>query len=328
PKVRWITWEVTSACNSRCLLCDIWKTKPLQGLLSLEEIKKTFSDPLFKDLSVVLLTGGEPVLRDDLLEIILFIHHKIPKARFTLSTNGILPDKVLKVVSESLQNGVKIDVGVSLDGIGEQHDQIRGTQGNFKKVDHLLHELIKLRDKFGENTSIVIGLTLHPLTIGHVEGVRNYADKLGVHFLAQLYDEGPYYHNVGKFKAGEKMDQDRTAMVNVVKKLCPTFHNQVLLKILKDKIIKFDCFTMRHFFMLRSNGDVMPCLRLSDMRIGNVKVETPTKIWESEEAGKARKMVKECKGCANTWATEWSIQCNFLPFAGLIGKYLMKNLIK
>jgi MoaA/NifB/PqqE/SkfB family radical SAM enzyme len=325
-KVRWLTWEITNACNSRCLLCDIWKTPRTEANLTLKEIKKTFSDPLFKNLECILLTGGEPVLRPDLAEIILFIHDKIPGIRFTLSTNAILPDRVLEVVNKALDHGVSIDVGTSLDGIGEHHDRIRGVPGNFEKVDYLIKELLKLREKHADKLSIVAGLTLHPLTVDYVQEVQEYAREKGVQFIAQLYDEAPYYHNVGKSAAAENLDHDTRKMIQEVDRLRPSIHNLIVRKILKEKIIRFKCYAMRSFFILRANGDVMPCLRMSNVKVGNVREESPSRIWQSAKAQETRKLVRQCLGCGNTWATNWSLYNNVIPFLSMIGKFIVKRL--
>jgi len=320
-KVRWLTWEATDACNSRCQLCSIWQTKQSPDLLSSEEIKKAFSDPLFKDLEVLLITGGEPVLRDDLFELISFIHDKYPKVRFTLSTNGLLPDKVIKVVEASLKKGIGIDVGISLDGIGEHHDLMRGVKGNFEKVDYLVNQLVSLKKEFCD-LGLVLGQTLHPLTLSYVDEVKTYAEKHGITYLAQIYDEGPYYDNIGKSNI---VSEEIAKMTEIVKKFEPSFHNEILLKILKDKIVEFDCFTLRSFFILRCNGDVMPCLRLCDIKIGNVRESSPSEIWNSEVAREARKTVKACKGCANTWATDWSMESNFIPFSKMLFSAFVKK---
>jgi MoaA/NifB/PqqE/SkfB family radical SAM enzyme len=326
-KVRWVTWEVTDACNSRCVLCDIWKTKRSDLVLTLEEVKKTFSDPLFRDLEGVLLTGGEPVLRSDLLEIILFIHQQIPRAKFTLSTNAILPDRVLEVVRAAATAGVCLDLGVSLDGIGEHHDRIRGIPGNFEKVDYLLKELVKLRAQYPNQLLIVAGLTLHPLTVEYVQEVEDYAKKMGVHFIVQLYDEAPYYHNVGKSAAAEKLDSDTIKMLREVERLQPSMHNSIVGKLLREKTIKFRCYAFSSFFLLRANGDMMPCLRMSSVKLGNVREATPSQIWFSAKAQEMRRTVRNCAGCGNTWATDWSMYNNVWPFLGLFPRFIVRRLL-
>jgi MoaA/NifB/PqqE/SkfB family radical SAM enzyme len=58
-----------------------------------------------------------------------------------------------------MKNGITLDVGVSLDGIGEVHDKIRGVPGNFAKADWLLHKLVELKNKkYHEKLSIAAGI--------------------------------------------------------------------------------------------------------------------------------------------------------------------------
>jgi len=323
PKVKWLNWEVTDLCNSRCQLCDIWKSQEKSQALSLEQIKSVFSDPLFKKLKYIILTGGEPVLRKDLIDIILFIHSKLPKVGFTISTNALLPERVISAASEAVKKGVHIDVGISLDGIGEHHDKIRGVPGNYEKADQLIKKLLELKKTSKGNLGIIVGQTIHPLTIDYIDEVRDYAKKMGVEYLAQLYDEAPYYHNIGKSKISDK---ELNKMISSISRLAPSFHNEVLLEILKNKKIKFDCFALRSFFILRANGDIMPCLRMCDVQIGNVKERTPSEIWKSKEAKHTRESVKKCSGCSNTWATDWSKESNSLPFLGLIYKAFIRKL--
>jgi MoaA/NifB/PqqE/SkfB family radical SAM enzyme len=325
PPVRWLTWEITDACNSKCQLCSIWKQEKNPDILTFEEIKKVFSDPLFKDLEILLITGGEAALRNDLLDILLFAHEKLPKARPTISTNALLPDRVLGVVKAVLEKGLCIDVGVSLDGVGEHHDAIRGVPGNFKKADYLFDQLIGLKKQYGDKLNFVAGQTLHPLTLPYIDETKRYAQEKGVPYFLQLYDEAPYYHNVGSTIVSE---QDMKKMADKVREQEPSFHNETLLTILKNRIIKFDCFTMRSFFILRANGDVMPCLRLCDIKIGNVRETPPSEIWHSAAALKTREKVRACLGCANTWATDWSRQSNPLPFTKLLVAAFSKRLTK
>ncbi len=325
PPVRWLTWEITDACNSKCRLCNIWKQKANPDTLTFAEIKKVFCDPLFKDLEILLITGGEAALRDDLLDILLFIHERLPKARPTISTNALLPDRVLGIVTALLEKGLCIDVGVSLDGVGEHHDAVRGVPGNFKKVDSLFDRLATLKGQYGNKLNFVAGQTLHPMTLPYIDETKKYAQKKGVPYFVQLYDEAPYYHNAGSATISAP---DMITLADKVREQEPSFHNETLLTILKDGIIKFDCFTMRSFFILRANGDVMPCLRLCDVKIGNVRQTPPSEIWRSAAAWEVRKRVRACLGCANTWATDWSRQSDPLPFAKQLTTAFFKRRFK
>ena len=91
--------------------------------------------------------------------------------------------------------------GISLDAVGEKHDFIRGTPGNFKKVDFLIKELIKLRTSHPDIIKgISVGHTLSNLTADTVKEVMDYAKKLNIVFSTQLYEEFPYYYNKEEVK--------------------------------------------------------------------------------------------------------------------------------
>lgn len=308
PKPELIVYEVTDACNSKCEHCYIWKQKPTTPLISPAELRKVLSDDFFSELKVVLLTGGEPVLRNDIDDLIRSIHEAAPKAQISLSTNGLLPERVLSTVTRALENNICLNVGVSLDAIGDRHDNIRGVKGNFEKVDHLLKELIGIKDKYGSGMgSIVVGHTLSNLTVDTVKEVREYAQKLGIGFLTQLHEKFSYYHNENERngKADDYRRTDNTALVREIEHLPKTFHNTMLLSALKQNL-SYNCSSLSSFFLLRCDGSVSPCLHLSNIKIGNIKESPISQILLSSAANSARETVNKCQGCSNSWAAEWS----------------------
>jgi len=305
-KPRWLVYEVTDACNSRCKHCSIWRKEPTKDFLTCEELKGVLEDDLFRNLESILITGGEPVLRHDLEEMIMTMHNIRPEAKPYLSTNGLLPQRVIEVLEYAIKHDIRIGVGISLDGIGEKHDLIRGVKGNFEKTDYLLHRLIALRENCKDLIDLTIGFTLSSLTVDSFKETRAYAQRLNVGFLAQMYADFPYYYKVqGDFV------NDR--LIETVKLLPNSPHHELWLKFLSGKSIKFPCFAMYSFCLLRCNGDMAPCLRFCDIQAGNVREDSPSVIWHSVAAKKARKLVKSCKGCLNDWGVNDSFQSYFLP---------------
>lgn len=321
-KPRWLVFEVTDACNSRCKHCNIWRNKPTKDVLTPQEIKKTLNDDLFRRVECINLTGGEPVLRHDLEEVILAIHETLPKASVWLSTNGLLPQRVVNAVQVALEHDINFGVGVSLDGIGEKHDSIRGVKGNFEKVDYLLHELIALNKKHGGKIHLAVGFVLSDLTLPSLAEVQAYAQRLNVNFIPQMYDEAPFYdHDNVDYKNAIPYNVRALAsddLIKAVQSLRLSLHRDVWLRAIMGKSIKFPCFALYTFCLLRCNGDIAPCLRLGDTRVGNVKEQSPSSIWHSSAAKKARRLVKGCDGCLNDWGIDWSFQSSYLPILSFI----------
>lgn len=307
-KPRWIWFGVTDRCNSHCTHCSIWKQAPTVNPLTLEEIKKAFSDPLFNQVETIINSGGEAILRGDIVEIIKLEHELFPKASLDLSTNGIAADRALSVVQAIMAAGIKINVGISLDGIGEKHDKIRGVEGNFRQVDYLINKLLDIKKKYPGLLSLVFGFTLSDFTLDEWRQVKQYADEKGVEFMMQWYNQSSFYKN-----SKAESEDNISRMAAAVKSQANTIIREKWLKLLKGEPIKFNCYAAKSFFALRCDGAIVPCLNYWDSVLGNVRENSPSEIWRSARADKVRREIKNCPGCLNSWGVEWSMTTVFYP---------------
>lgn len=308
PQKMWL--EATDKCNSKCTHCNIWAKKATENPLSPSEIEKILKDPIFSELNYIIISGGEVVLRPDIVDFYLAIHRALPNIGLHLSTNGIAADRILKVVNEIISHGIFLKIGISVDGLWEKHDKVRGVKGNFENVDRLLRELINIKNKTNK-LSLVIGYTLSKLTIDSFQEVKEYADKLGIGMVTQWYNESSFYDNTRKDLGNKKEFNIR--MLDIVKSLEPHPLNDLWINWLKNGSFKYRCFAGYTFCVLKCNGDIVPCLSLWDSKLGNVREKSPTDVWNSAMAQEVRKCVKKCSGCLNSWAVGWSFDYSFFP---------------
>jgi len=306
PKRFW--FEVTDNCNSRCTHCNIWAKANCQNPLTLKEMEKIFSDPWLSEVNTVVNSGGEAILRPDVVDIIKLQYKMWPKASFDLSTNGLLPDRALSVTEELAKTGMKINIGVSLDGFGEKHDKIRGVPGNFQKVDRLLKGLLELKKKY-KNLTVIVGLTLSELTIDGWEEAKKYTDSLGVELMVQWYNQSSFYGNENDGQSEELKNK----MIDAVKKQGQSTTRERWLKLLNNKSIKFRCLAANTFFVMKCDGTVVPCLTYWDQSLGNARDKSMKELWSSKEAKEARCVAKNCEGCLNSWGLNWSLSDTFWP---------------
>jgi len=324
-KIYGIFFEVTDACNSRCRHCNIWQQKPTADLLTPKEIEKIFRNPYFSGLQEIIISGGEALLRPDLEEVILIMHrYAKPNAFFSLSTNGLMPERALKATQTLVESGVNTIVGVSLDGIGENHDEVRGVKGNFERVDRLFHELKKMQNRYKDNLNVTVGFTLSPLTVNSMKDVEAYSEKLGFLFLPQVYEEAPFYINEGNVDSVGK-----EAMIKAIEELPFSLQKEIMLKAAKGEQIKFKCSSMETFFVLHCNGDVSPCLYWSNMRLGNLREKPIDEILQSQAVKDAReKTISGCSRCYNTWGTGWSMKAWCPPLINFLLRSTVEESLK
>ena len=139
---------VTSRCNAVCRTCFYWDSLNQQGDLSLDEIRRISSTmPQFTDLW---LSGGEPTLREELVEIIDLFCTNNGVSTVRLPTNGLLADRLVEIVEEVFARhpGLTFHINLALDGYGETHDRIRGVPGNFDKAAESIRKLSVLRSRY------------------------------------------------------------------------------------------------------------------------------------------------------------------------------------
>lgn len=127
-----INLEVTKRCNARCNICDYWKTTKEQPLFDYLPVVK-YLDPIS-----VVLTGGEPLLRKDIVKIVSRIKKGMPLIRISLITNGILLTKEMAV---SLYNAGLDQLSISLDFPDDRHDSNRGVKGLFRHIAEVIPEI-------------------------------------------------------------------------------------------------------------------------------------------------------------------------------------------
>ena len=122
-----VVWNITSACNLKCLHCYANAGSKKQSREMNTEEAKYFIDSLadFK-VPVILFSGGEPLLRHDFFNLAEYAGSK--NIRCTLSTNGTL---ITPALAKRIKDVGVSYVGISIDGIGVVNDHFRGYAGAY-----------------------------------------------------------------------------------------------------------------------------------------------------------------------------------------------------
>ena len=113
---------LTYRCPMRCQMCNIWKNPTNRQ----EEIKAADLKTL-PQLKFINLTGGEPFIREDLDEIVEECYRHTP--RIVISTSGWFEDRVVALAKKFPNIGIRI----SIEGLSQKNDELRGHAGGFDK---------------------------------------------------------------------------------------------------------------------------------------------------------------------------------------------------
>ena len=173
---------VTYRCNSRCIMCNIWKEKP--G----EEVPASFYGRLPSTLTNINLTGGEPFLRKDLPEIVEVIKRRCNDPRMVINTNGFTPELIEGAARKIASVSRKVGIRVSIDGIGEAHDRTRGVSGAYGRALRTLKSLkaLGIRD-------LGVAFTAAGENLTEISKVYALSRELGVEFTIAVAHSSEVY---------------------------------------------------------------------------------------------------------------------------------------
>jgi MoaA/NifB/PqqE/SkfB family radical SAM enzyme len=308
-------FAVTYRCNGRCRTCNIWKMEgPEQGEMSIRDVQSLFEDNrgFLGDVRSIQLTGGEPFLREDLPELVSTIHNNLPGCTFWIPTNGMTPDTV-EETAEMLEvlEGRSLGISVSIDGLEDTHDEIRGVEGSFRKAVEALDGLSSLRNQH-HNLALSVGMTITKENHGEMPGVAHIAKHHGADFTFRPVNRSEiYYRNTAgapnpAFIAEEILPSIQKVGRGLIRTRglrasAPTLrYMQGALDYIRDPGRRsLPCSAASDSFFLDPYGNVYPCIVL-DAPLGNALEKPLREIWGSREAKTARETIR-MGGCPGCW---------------------------
>lgn len=313
------TLAITYRCNSRCVMCNIWQCDSGEEL-GPEEYRK-----LPGTLRTINVTGGEPFLRKDIEEILTVLHKVSPKCRIVISSNGVLTDRILDAVSQIRKIHKRIGLGISIDGIGDMHDSIRGQKGTYSKA----LETVKGLKALGI-TDLRLGMTIMDQNSKQLLDVYRLSQSLGVEFTTTVAHNSAIYFqksdNAPKVTEGLSRDirelERRHLRSLAVKNWVRAYHLEGLVDSKVRSSGRRRCAAGQDFFFMNPAGDVYPCIVL-DEPMGNIKdFSTFRDLYEGKRAAEVRARAASCaKDC---WMV-CNIRTLFVSHPGAPILWILKN---
>jgi Fe-coproporphyrin III synthase len=304
-RLKTVIFFVTAVCNARCRTCFYWEELNQSGDLTWDEIRTlAASMPPFTDLW---LSGGEPMLRRDLSDVVHLFYETNGIRWMNLPTNGLLPGRTATWVERMLAENpeLEIDVNVALDGLGVMQDSIRAVPGNFSKTLTTLEALQPARHRFPRlrvNVNTVICAENFDHVIQIAEYVLKHCQVDGHYFnlirgdpkdrslsavptdrLKALYASLPRYYRHYAESWGRRYHGAALALAGALYQGTLVFHNQVQLENAEaSHRWPMACTAGETTVVIDYNGDVRACELRG--KLGNLRDFGCDfgKFWEAE----------------------------------------------
>jgi len=288
---RILAWETTAACNLKCKHCRGSSTADsADGELTTEESKKLLEQIRETGTPIIILSGGEPLMREDIFEIARYGTDL--GFRMTLATNGV---PVTEEIARKIKDAGIQRVSISLDGREQTHDAFRMISGCFARSMKGIENLKKAGVEFQINT------TVSRFNVHEMEDVHNFAKEVGAvahHFFflvptgrgAELseFEITPEEYEIALewlYDLSKKTDLQ-------IRPTCAPHYFRIMRQHAKREGIEITpqthglnamtkgCLGGISFGFISSVGEVNPCGYLP-VSAGNVRKQSFKSIWEN-----------------------------------------------
>ena len=300
-----LQWHITERCNRRCLHCyqedyvrDELQFKDLLEVLKqfrelLDHLSRRGSFPVRGHINV---TGGEPFIRGDFLDLLEAFHSNKNRFSFAIFTNGSFIDEAMAI---RLRKFNPTFVQVSIEGTKETNDRIRGPGALDQTISALKH-LVR------ERIRSVISFTAHRANFREFAEVAHLGRQLGV---TRVWGDRliPWGNGLSLREQGLSPDETREffeimskAHSEAARGFCRTeiaMHRA--LQFLVAGGIPYHCVAGDSLIALQPNGDLYPCRRMP-IRVGNLKETSLADLYyENDLFCALRDRDRISNGCEN-----------------------------
>jgi MoaA/NifB/PqqE/SkfB family radical SAM enzyme len=313
-------------CDARCVMCNIW-TLHEKRHWEPEELERVLSHPALADnVEVVNVTGGEPTMRPDLLEIFEVIVRSL-RALHTVSlqTNGISAartERRLTPVVELLEaenaggRAIHFDVNISCDGPGRIHDRVRGVPGAWKSLTETVAVAKQLVGRL-ERGDVTLNLTIVRQNVWHLRQAELAAAELGVPITFTFPQTTEVY--VANCESSEQFEltvEERSEVVEFLRGLQTRLTGRsamsrrycaMLVELLTAGERRLGCPLSTGGLFLEPGGRALPCWRSAELVSGNILDDGVDAVLGRRDAEDYRTVLRgHCSTCPSNCYVDWN----------------------
>ena len=308
-KIRRLNFAVTYRCNSRCIMCSIWRKHSDEATwadqeLNVDQICHLFDKSRYlRNLEEINLTGGEPFLRKDFRKLYRYFRRAFPRTFIIITTNGL---STKQIWIEDKRDIFWTILLFSLDGLQETNDSVRGIKGSYNRVT----EAIDYYKSHYPCLKMGLSFTILPENYHDLRKVYNLSTQLNLSFTMRFASNSETFYGNSKMRFHWKdpdlcqaesdvqsIAREMARSRNVLNRLWnpDLFFFSQMVPYQREKRRFVHCYSGLHSLFLDPYGNVFPCI-FSNRSFGNIAQESFDDIWVSKVAKEQRLSIskEEC----------------------------------
>ncbi|MBC8449408.1 MAG: radical SAM protein [Chloroflexi bacterium] len=296
--------SVSYRCNSRCRTCGVWRKSADD--MTLDEWRRVFHN-LGRTPFYLTFTGGEPYLRADFADLVIAAYEVCRPAVITIPTNGLLSERIAAATARicAACPGSEIGLNLSLDGLGEEHDRIRGVPGNWERALGTWQAL-KARQPEHPNLVLSVHTVISRFNVAHFpeiyEGLQTLEPDSYITEVAEerveldtvgweITPSAAAYAPVADFLSAAARRRAARGLARITQSFRAQYY-QLAKRVLQEQRQVIPCYAGWASGHIAPDGDVWTCC-VRAQPVGNLR-ETGydlAPIWFGEEMARLRRSI-------------------------------------
>jgi sulfatase maturation enzyme AslB (radical SAM superfamily) len=324
-----LIYNCTWVCDARCTMCSNWKWGDRKSDMTLEQLEPVMNSPFWGAVENLNISGGEPTTRNDLPEMVELFQRHLPRLRkIGINTTGLTPQRAIPMLTRIVEfcaaKGILISIRVSLDGIGDVHNQVRSVKNGFDKAQKTIEAMQRLSQRFS-NFSFGIASTIFATNMEDAENILAWArtKNLDVVFNMLRFTDAMLHNKELQEKIGFRAREEqfmRKFFLDRVQEESVLSGQAFMYLHYADMIANgyhrtMPCPFQRQGLLLNPNGDLHYCE--NSQKLGNVLDASAESLYYDAENLKHRERIKTdtCPTCLSPCQVNVGAMKQFIPYA-------------
>ena len=327
-----LIFNCTWVCDAQCEMCSNWRFGDRKSDITLPQLEPVLANPFWGAVENLNISGGEPTTRNDLPEIVALFQRHFPRLRkLGINTTGLTPHRAIpmltRIVEFCAEHDVLISIRVSLDGIGDVHNQVRHVKRGFDKASQTIDAMQALA-RTHSNFQFGIASTIFGTNMADAENILAWArtKELDVVFNMLRFTDAMLHNKSLEEKIGFREAEE-------------AFMRRFFLdRVQEESILSGQSFMYLHYADMIANGyqRTMPCPFQSQglllnpngdlhycensRKLGNVLEEPVDAIYFKAENLRHREHLKDhvCTTCLSPCQVNVGAMKQFIPYANFL----------
>jgi MoaA/NifB/PqqE/SkfB family radical SAM enzyme len=335
-----LIYNCTWVCDARCEMCNNWKFGDRKADMTLAQLEPALAHSFWDHIENLNISGGEPTTRNDLPEMVEVFQRHLPRMRKVgINTTGLTPHRAIpmltRIVKFCAAHNLLVSVRVSLDGIGDIHNQVRHVERGFDKASETIFAMQALAEEY-PNFQFGIASTIFAKNLEDAQNILAWAraKKLDIVF------------NMLRFTDAMLNNKDLESSVGFHEREEDFMRTFFLDRVTEESVFSGQAFMYLHYADMITNGykRTMPCPFRSQglllnpygdlhycensKAIGNILTTPASDLYFGADNLAHREEVKNdvCPTCLSPCQVNVGAMKQFVPYAKfLVRAYQVKH---